>query len=98
MQEIDPETTAELRKNVMQIEELLKSRGYNNVTHVVEFFGLAPEAAGAHQPSANVQLPSPQRRRELSSSRLFFDTLPMPLLDPPSSGLGNKHHRPSRSA
>lgn len=42
MQEIDPETTAELRKNVMRIEELLKSRGYNNVTHVVEFFGNAP--------------------------------------------------------
>ena len=45
VQEIDAETTAELRKSVMQIEELLKSRGYNNVTHVVEFFGLAPEAA-----------------------------------------------------
>jgi len=42
VQEIDPETPAELRRNVMQIEELLKSRGYNNVTHVVEFFGLAP--------------------------------------------------------
>ena len=42
VQEIDPETTAELRRNVVHIEELLKSRGYNNVTHVVEFFGLAP--------------------------------------------------------
>ncbi|MEO6005974.1 MAG: Fur family transcriptional regulator [Opitutus sp.] len=48
VQEIDPETTAELRRNVVHIEELLKSRGYNNVTHVVEFFGLAPaETAGA---------------------------------------------------
>lgn len=43
VQEIDPATTAELRRNVQQIEELLKSRGYNNVTHVVEFFGLAPQ-------------------------------------------------------
>jgi Fur family ferric uptake transcriptional regulator len=42
LQEIDAETTAELRRNVMQIEELLKARGYNNVTHVVEFFGSAP--------------------------------------------------------
>lgn len=42
LQEIDAATTAELRRNVMQIEELLKSRGYNNVTHVVEFFGSAP--------------------------------------------------------
>ena len=47
VQEIDPETTAELRRNVTQIEELLKSRGYNNVTHVVEFFGLAPDATAA---------------------------------------------------
>jgi Fur family ferric uptake transcriptional regulator len=47
VQEIDPATTAELRKNVMQIEELLKSRGYNNVTHVVEFFGLAPDSSEA---------------------------------------------------
>ncbi len=44
VQEIDPQTTAELRRNVEQIEELLKSRGYNNVTHVVEFFGLAPKS------------------------------------------------------
>jgi len=44
VQEIDPQTTLELRRNVVQIEELLKARGYNNVTHVVEFFGLAPEA------------------------------------------------------
>lgn len=43
VQEIDPATTAELSRNVAQIEELLKSRGYNNVTHVVEFFGLAPQ-------------------------------------------------------
>lgn len=44
VQEIDLETTAELRRNVQQIEELLKSRGYHNVTHVVEFFGLAPDS------------------------------------------------------
>lgn len=43
VQEIDLATTAELRRNVQQIEELLKARGYNNVTHVVEFFGLAPQ-------------------------------------------------------
>jgi Fur family ferric uptake transcriptional regulator len=42
MQVIDPETTADLRRNVLKIEELLKSRGYNSVTHVVEFFGKAP--------------------------------------------------------
>jgi Fur family transcriptional regulator, ferric uptake regulator len=46
MQEIDAETTAELRRNVQRIEDLLKSRGYNNVTHVVEFFALAPQTPG----------------------------------------------------
>jgi len=45
VEEIDAETTAELRRNVQRIEELLKSRGYNNVSHVVEFFGLAPDTA-----------------------------------------------------
>lgn len=45
VQEIDLETTAELRKNVQQIEDLLKARGYNHVTHVVEFFGLAPQTS-----------------------------------------------------
>lgn len=43
VQEIDVQTTADLRRNVQQIEELLRSRGYNNVTHVVEFFGIAPQ-------------------------------------------------------
>lgn len=45
VQEIDAATTDELRRNVLQIEEILKARGYNNVTHVVEFFGLAPQRA-----------------------------------------------------
>lgn len=47
VQEIDPEVTAELRRNVLQIEELLRSRGYSNVTHVVEFFGHHPQSRGA---------------------------------------------------
>lgn len=44
---IDPATTAELRRQVLQIEETLKARGYTNVTHVVEFFGVAPAAPTA---------------------------------------------------
>ena len=50
VQEIDPATTAELRRNVEQIEQLLKSRGYNNVTHVVEFFAQAPQNAESSAP------------------------------------------------
>lgn len=52
VQEIDAETTADLRRNVQHIEELLKSRGYNNVTHVVEFFGLAPQTTAGTAPAA----------------------------------------------
>ena len=40
VEEIDAETTAELRRAVSDIEEKLKARGYREVSHVVEFFGL----------------------------------------------------------
>jgi Fur family ferric uptake transcriptional regulator len=42
VEEIDPETTAELRSAIQAIEEKLRTRGYENVSHVVEFFGVAP--------------------------------------------------------
>jgi len=51
VEEIDAETTAELRRNVQRIEELLKSRGYSNVSHVVEFFGIAPPATDTPPPA-----------------------------------------------
>ncbi len=41
VEEIDADTTTELRRVVKQIEDTLKSRGYNDVTHVVEFFGVS---------------------------------------------------------
>jgi Fur family ferric uptake transcriptional regulator len=44
VEEIDAETTAEVRRCVLQIEELLKTRGYTDVTHMVEFFGRSPTA------------------------------------------------------
>lgn len=40
---IDLEATTELRRCVTQIEEMLKARGYTDVTHMVEFFGKAPQ-------------------------------------------------------
>lgn len=43
VEEIDPETTAELRRCVLKVEETLKARGYTDVTHMVEFFGKAPQ-------------------------------------------------------
>lgn len=39
---IAPELTAELRESIRRIEESLRQAGYENVSHVVEFFGVAP--------------------------------------------------------
>jgi Fur family ferric uptake transcriptional regulator len=43
--EVDLETAAELQQVIGKIEETLRTRGYENVSHVVEFFGVAPAAA-----------------------------------------------------
>ncbi len=40
--EIQPEHEAELRQSIQKIEDQLRSQGYENVSHVVEFFGVAP--------------------------------------------------------
>ena len=42
---ISPDLTAELRESINKIEESLRAGGYDNVSHVVEFFGVAPQAA-----------------------------------------------------
>lgn len=43
--EIDAETAADLQQALGKIEETLRARGYENVSHVVEFFGVAPANA-----------------------------------------------------
>lgn len=45
VEELDGETSAELHTALVKIEEKLKSRGYEGVGHIVEFFGVAPQAA-----------------------------------------------------
>jgi len=40
VEEIDAESAAELRRSVQAIEEKLKARGYGQLSHVVEFFGV----------------------------------------------------------
>lgn len=42
VENLDESTTVELRRCVETIEENLIKRGYKNVTHVVEFFGVTP--------------------------------------------------------
>jgi len=52
---IAPELTAELRESIRRIEESLRQAGYDNVSHVVEFFGVAPGVTAAR--GANVPIP-----------------------------------------
>lgn len=42
--ELDSDTTAELSQAVASVQETLRSRGYGEVAHLVEFFGIAPSA------------------------------------------------------
>lgn len=44
VEEIDAEMTSDIRRCAQRIEELLKARGYTDVTHMVEFFGRSPQA------------------------------------------------------
>lgn len=43
--ELDAETAEELRRAIEAVEEKLVARGYSQVGHIVEFFGVAPAAA-----------------------------------------------------
>lgn len=43
--ELDGETTEELRRAIDAVQEKLRSRGYADVGHIVEFFGVAPAAS-----------------------------------------------------
>jgi Fur family ferric uptake transcriptional regulator len=48
VEEIDAETAAELRSAIQRVERTLQERGYADVSHVVEFFGVAgPKPRGA---------------------------------------------------
>ena len=44
MEHLDEELSEELRKLIAKIEARLESRGYAKVSHIVEFFGNAPQA------------------------------------------------------
>lgn len=40
--ELDGDMTSELRRAIDGVQEVLRSRGYGEVAHLVEFFGVAP--------------------------------------------------------
>ncbi len=43
VEELDAETSAELNRTLRQIEDKLRARGYSDLGHIVEFFGVAPQ-------------------------------------------------------
>lgn len=42
VEELDAETADELRRTIDSVQEKLRARGYADVGHIVEFFGVAP--------------------------------------------------------
>jgi Fur family ferric uptake transcriptional regulator len=65
VEELDAESSAELRTVVGRIQETLKARGYSEVSHLVQFFAQKPKFAGLRE-QANVTstpLQAPQRNQ-----------------------------------
>ena len=50
VEELDAETSAELHRTLHQIEEKLQARGYADLGHIVEFFGVAPQGGRVAPP------------------------------------------------
>lgn len=42
--DLDPDISEELRRSIEAVQEKLRARGYGEVGHIVEFFGVAPQA------------------------------------------------------
>lgn len=49
--ELDAATSAELRRAIESVQEKLRARGYSDVGHIVEFFGVAPSPARTAAPA-----------------------------------------------
>jgi Fur family transcriptional regulator, ferric uptake regulator len=51
VEELDATITDELRRAIEGVQEKLRARGYSDVGHIVEFFGVAPQTARAAAPA-----------------------------------------------
>ncbi|MBI4624324.1 MAG: transcriptional repressor [Verrucomicrobia bacterium] len=49
--ELDPATSEELRRTIERVQEKLRARGYADVGHIVEFFGIAPRTSRTAAPA-----------------------------------------------
>lgn len=52
VEELDDETSADLRRAIERVQEKLQARGFGEVGHIVEFFGVAPHSS--RTPSAMI--------------------------------------------
>lgn len=52
VEELDAETTEELRRAIETAQAKLRARGYTGVGHIVEFFGTAPDAVATRAAAA----------------------------------------------
>lgn len=51
VEELDAETSHELRRAISSVQEKLRARGYADVGHIVEFFGVAPSGSRVAAPA-----------------------------------------------
>jgi Fur family transcriptional regulator, ferric uptake regulator len=53
VEELDASTADTLRRAIDNVQEILRARGYNEVSHIVEFFAVAPQTMRS-QPAVTV--------------------------------------------
>lgn len=63
VEQLDQESSAELRAVLGRIQESLRARGYTEVSHMVQFFAQKPKQAGQREQTAIASTPlqAPQR-------------------------------------
>ena len=54
VEELDAQTSEDLRRAIESVQEKLRARGYADVGHIVEFFGVAPQNARTAAPAIPV--------------------------------------------
>lgn len=53
VEELDAATAEDLRRTIDAVQEKLRARGYGDVGHIVEFFGVAPHHTRTTAPAAS---------------------------------------------
>ena len=77
IQELDPESAAELRAVIMKIEDRLRANGSTNVSHIVEFFvenpGMTPQPLPPREFVGETDLPASLLMRNPAGTSITSD-------------------------